>query len=575
MKRTVGAILTAISIFAVLSCNKDGDKTPATAVLGVSVKDAAGVIEIPKRQSKTFEVKLTSDPGPEEGLIVTLGANADLVEKYNAAHGTSYQMLPAEAYSLPSTPFLLPRYNKVSSLETITLKGQGCVPGETYLLPLVADKVEGGAAYEMPDDKAAYILFKMLLPEQEGEGTEDDPYILNKLSAFMKIGDMLREGETVYFKLATDIDLTDTEYSPASCEGNKKAFLDGDGHKVSNLTASIFSTLSGSVRNLVIDGAEISVSAANGGVLADIAEAGTTIRNVTVKNATLSNPGGIAGGLVGTFKGGSVEEVDVDCKVDGSQQVGGLIGRMEDGVLNGCVASGDVTSISYYSGGLVGLAIKATVKGCHASGNNVNNKSNYSRAGGLIGQFEGGLVEKSYATGDTQCAGHFGGGLIGVINGETEVRLSYATGKVILPSSGNKAGAGAFLGRLEKGPVTVSNCYSTGAVVADRWSGAFLGNTSDKNSVEITVTNCYTTSDISGITRVKGVFVGKTYTSVFTCTGFVGWNAAGDPFYGDGETVVSTTGNYLGAEGTVSSQAAALGWSTDIWDLSGDTPKLK
>jgi hypothetical protein len=147
MKRIVCSILSTLTLFIALSCNKSDDKTSVIASLGVSVKGTEDVIEIPKRQSKSFEVNLTSDPGPEEALIVTLGANAELVAKYNAAHGTDYQLLPAEAYDLPATPFLLPRYNKVSSLESITLKGAGCIPGEIYLLPLVANKVEGMAAY--------------------------------------------------------------------------------------------------------------------------------------------------------------------------------------------------------------------------------------------------------------------------------------------------------------------------------------------------------------------------------------------------------------------------------------------
>jgi hypothetical protein len=33
--------------------------------------------------------------------------------------------------------------------------------------------------------------------------------------------------------------------------------------------------------------------------------------------------------------------------------------------------------------------------------------------------------------------------------------------------------------------------------------------------------------------------------------------------------------NYVGAEGTLSAKATELGWSAEVWDLSGDFPKLK
>ena len=547
MKKIVGLALVALTMFSALSCKNDNEQSGPAAVLGVSVKGIENVVEIPRRQSQTFEVQLTSAPGPYNALTVRIGGSAELVEKYNAAHGTSYEMLPAEAYDLPAIPFLLPRYNKVSSLETITLKGAGCVPEQIYLLPLVPVKVEGDATYEVSEEDAAYILFKMLLPEQEGEGTEDDPYILNNVAGFQKLGAMLREGETVYYKLAADMDLEGIEWQSVSCEGNKKAFLDGDGHTISHLTAPLFAVLDGTVINLTIDGATIEGTVADMGVLAGKAGSANSVnalvaQNVTITNSTITNTNDRTGGLFGYLLGGVVENVEVATTVNGGQQVGGFIGRVDAGTVVNCSSSSNVTASGYYSGGFIGLAVNVTVKGCHASGKSVNNKSNYSRVGGLIGQMEGGLVEKSYSSVDVEGLGHFAGGL---------------------------------LGRLDKGPVTVTNCYCTGALVADRWSGAFLGNTNDKTAVDITVTNCFTTSDISGITRVKGVFIGNTYVSNFNCTGFIGWNTTGDPFYGTGTTVVATAGNYLGAEGTISSQAATLGWSTDIWDLSEDVPVLK
>lgn len=578
MKRIVCSILSALTVFMALSCSNSDEKTPVVASLGVYVKDAGDVIEIPKRQSKTFEVNLTSDPGPEEALMVTLGANADLVEKYNAAHGTSYQMLPAEAYDLPSTPFLLPRYNKISSLESITLKGAGCVPEEIYILPLVANKVEGSAAYEMLDDKAAYILFKMLLPDQEGEGTEDDPYILNNTNAFLKIGAMLRDGETVYFKLATDIDLDGTEWEPVNGEG-KKIALDGQGHAIKNLSASLFSVLEGSVQNLIIDGVNISATNASCGVLAGLAGSAekpnaVVAKDITIKNAEISNTNNRVGGLIGYLLGGVVENVNVECTVSGGQQIGGLIGRMEAGSLINCASSGDVTSTNYYSGGLVGYIETATVKGCSASGKVVNGSTGYSRVGGLIGQMQGGSVENCYATGDVEGLGHFGGGLIGVADTKAtiDISTSYATGDVKLPQTNNKAGAGGLLGYVEKGTVTISNCYSTGAITARRWSAGFLGR---NNTGIVTITNGYTKSDISGIAlaTAAGIVLGNNGGTV-SCSGFIAWNVSDKAFCFPADAI-PVAGNYYGTEGTITSHAVALGWSTDIWDLSADEPKLK
>ena len=57
-------------------------------------------------------------------------------------------------------------------------------------------------------------------------------------------------------------------------------------------------------------------------------------------------------------------------------------------------------------------------------------------------------------------------------------------------------------------------------------------------------------------------------------SGFVAWNTDNKAFCWP-EGIVPVTGNYYGNSGTVSSQAETLGWSTDIWDLSGELPRLK
>lgn len=527
MKKILGIILILLPCFLSLSCKKDGngENSGNVAVLSVNVKGADEVIEITKRQSKTFEVDVTANPGPDDALIITLGVNKDLVEKYNSENGTSYELLPAEAYTLPSNRFLLPRYNKVSSLESLTLKGAGCVAGEIYLLPIVATKVEGKAAYEMPDQNAAYILFKMLAPDSEGDGSAEDPYVIYKTEDFLKLGNQLIDGTTVYFKLATDIDLDGIEWTSVGGEG-KKIFFDGDGHKISNLKASLFSKVEGTIQNLTIENAEVNAGAANAGILAE--EANAEIKNVAIVNSTLTN----TGTATGTF---------------------------------------------------VGLAKKVTMIGCHASGSCISSSTGYSRVGGLIGDMREGSVENCHATVDVEGMGHFGGGLIGCAGAENtsiSISKSYATGKVYYNGTGNKSGYGGLVGRMEKGNLTITDCYATGAVKAFRWSGGFVGSVGQG---VLSITNGYTTSDISAIgpdnngNYQRGSVLGYIQTPVSTtikCKGFIGWKVGEGDFCFPADAV-SLSKNYYGSEGTVSSQATKLDWSTSVWDLSEDEPKLK
>lgn len=613
MKRIALFVLILIPCLFTLSCNKDkengggggnGKTSGNKASLGIVVNDAEGIIEVPQRQSKSFNMMVTAEPGPDDAITVKVGVDAGLVNTYNTDHGTAYKMLPAEAYELPSAGFLLPRYNKQSAYATLQLKGFGCDLEQVYVLPLVIAKVEGSAAYETPDDKVAYILFKMLPPQQQGAGTMDDPYLINDVEEFVKMDNLLLDNETTYFKLNDDIDFTDVEFTeenpwiPIDASNGRKVFLDGNGHTIKNFTADagIFSILCGTVQNLTIDGANVECLSKNkGGILAgnggqmddDENVTGTVnVKNVTVKNSTIVNEYNRTGALIGWFISGSAEDITVSgCSVSGGQQVGGIFGRIENGTFTNCSASGEVHSSNYYSGGFVGYVGTGTFLNCSTDTkvSNVLSEGNYARVGGLIGEMHGGSVEKCHATGDVEGTGHFGGGLIGVAdakNGDITITQSYANCKVAFTISGNKAGYGGLIGRMESGNVTVTDCYSTGSVKAFRWSAGFVG---DVNKGVLTITNGYCSSDISAIgpdgngNYECGIVVGKVRDASATtikCTGFVAWNVSDREFCFPTDAV-PLGGNYYGTEGTVSSQASTLGWDTSVWDFSSAEPKLK
>ncbi len=314
------------------------------------------------------------------------------------------------------------------------------------------------------------------------------------------------------------------------------------------------------------------------------------MKNVTIKSSKLTSDYRRAGAAIAYLKGGVVENVVSECPVIGQQQAGGLIGRVEGGSIINCSAAGDVKVEAYYGGGLIGYIANAegatelasvTVKGCHATGNVSNESGNYVRSGGLIGQTDCNLViEKCYATGNVTGSGHFGGGLLGLI-GKEEVTLNvskcYATGNITLPTGANWAHAGGLIGSMnKKSTVTISDCYATGTIVCERYSSGFLGSIYGAADSKLTITNSYTTSDVSGINRLFGIALGANSTATISCKGFIAWGTPSDtiPFCNPADAIPAD-GNYYGKEGTVSEHATAMGWSTDVWDLTGDLPKLK
>ena len=612
------AILVSVllpCIFA-LSCNKEkGEEEVKPAELSVVISDAQAIYEVPKNQSVSVNLVVVPDPVSAEAYTITLAANQGLVATYNAANNTSYQMLPSSAYSIAGTSVMLTRYGTQSTNCEIRLKGDGCELDTVYLLPITIDGVQGGTNFTAPDEKAAYILFKMTPAQQLGSGTEADPYLVDEMEAFEKVNSLLKEDATVYFKMTTDLDFKDIVFTAADYEGDKPnpwtpinsgdaelaakraIVFNGDGHKISNLKADkpLFATLVGRVENLVIENAVIEASGKDGAILAGVAGSAETasdivVKNVTIKSSKLTSDYMRVGALIGWLKGGIVENAESDAPVTGASRVGGLIGLMEYGQVINCSSTGNVKGDSYYLGGLIGYIADAsgsaviptiTVKGCHATGDVANDSGNYVRAGGLIGQTECNLVlEKCYATGNITGSGHYGGGLLGVI-GKEELTVSinkcYATGNVTLPTGANWAHAGGLVGSIaKKATLTIGDCYATGKIVCERYSSGFLGSIYGAADSKLTITNSYTTSDVSGINRLFGIALGVNSTATISCQGFIAWGTPSEtiPFCNPADAI-PTDGNYYGKEGTVSSHATALGWSTDVWDLTGDLPKLK
>lgn len=602
MKRFAIVVSLLLPCLLTVSCGKEnnGNEVAEPAQLGVVVKDVEGIVEVPKSQNTALEITVAANPGSAEAYTITLAANPGLVAAYNTANGTSYEMLPSEAYSFSSTTVMLPRYTAKSTPCELRLKGQGCVQDKVYLLPIVIDGVQGGTNFSAPDDKAAYILFKMTAAAAAGSGTQESPYIINSVDTFFLIDKLLKDNETVYFKMTEDIDFSTVTFSEenpwtpinyaSDDEGiaaaeNRKVDFDGNKHKISNFTAggALFANLSGSVRDLTIEKADIACLIGNvGAVLAGNAK-DVTIKGVTVKKSKINNDYKRSGGLVAWLKSGTIENVEVECDLVGDQQMGGLVGRVEEGSIINCSATAQVEANNYYAGALIGFAETVSVKGCKASGKVIANGS-YARAGGLIGEMHGGSVESSSANVEVEGPnGHFGGAFIGVADAVADITVSksFATGSARYTGTGNKAGYSGFIGRMEKGNLTVTDCYSTGAVKAFRWSAGFIG---DVNKGNLTINNGYTTSDISAIgpdgngAYQRGLVVGNIRSAdqtVITCSKFIGWKTNADDAFCFPADAVSTTGNYYGNEGTVTTQAVALGWSSDVWNLSGNAPILK
>jgi len=306
--------------------------------------------------------------------------------------------------------------------------------------------------------------------------------------------------------------------------------------------------------------------------------------------------------------------------------IGGLVG-VNSGTINNSYTSGNVSNTTGSDiGGLVGLN-NGTINNSHATGN-VSNTANrrWSNVGGLVGYGHStNTVSNSYATGAVTGTGWSVGGLIGLM-GLSSGTLSnaYATGNV----SGTEY-VGGLVGRLYAGAIsnayatghvsgtvldvgglvgygragtTISNSYSTGAVIGGLNVGGLIG------SSQGSITSSYWNTQTSGTSTSAGGS-GRTTEQMQAATSFTGFNFTTTPgATGNNWVMVDTDGTLnnaggatgaifpvlaseysttinnahqlqlmamnLGASYTLGSNvnAAATGLSTDIWASAGFTP---
>ena len=296
---------------------------------------------------------------------------------------------------------------------------------------------------------------------------------------------------------------------------------------------------------------------------------------VTVKNSSIEGASYL-GGLVGQV---AVVTTVSDCHVlnttvtSSSDNVGGLVGvpdcagaRFED-----CSSEGVTvrhTAAKRYAGGFVGNINKATVFERCTVKDVVIDAPSSQRVGGFVGQagrFDGSVithctVENATIAGSTNSAGFVG------VNYCPDINKCAVIGGSITANGNNVAG---FAGYPE-GNATLS---STMEVVGGERSeiGGFIGIAKGLVVVE----RCYAAGTVTGTHANTGAFAGKVDVATAAITGCIGWSAA-LPFAGFVvEGAENVKDNYAGSEGTISAQATALGWSAEVWDLSGDAPKLK
>ena len=234
----------------------------------------------------------------------------------------------------------------------------------------------------------------------EGNGS----YTVTSADGLMNVAELVNGGKTdINITLDKNIDLTGKDWTPigTSFDNSYTGTFDGGGHTITGLTVTTNDEYAGLF-----------------GYLSNFNNAAGTVKNVVMEGIqiTCNHRSGYAGGVVG-YSWGTIENCSVSGSVSATVSVGGVVGVQRDGSITGCSSSATVKG-TLNVGGVAGQTIfGATLTACYATGNviiEIAPTQNIS-GGGLVGFNDGISLLSCYATGNVTSTGsstgyvHIGG----------------------------------------------------------------------------------------------------------------------------------------------------------------------
>jgi hypothetical protein len=401
-----------------------------------------------------------------------------------------------------------------------------------------------------------------------GDGSAaDKAYLIGDKYQMQSMKDLMKAGDTRYFKLVDNIDMKDETWTRLNPNPYTAAiYLDGNGKKISNLNATLFDDLNGTVMNLTIEDAAVSGGSSTTGILANtIKTATSTVNNVDIKSSSVvatAYTGGLIGQIDNTAANTSVTNCDVSNTNVNGTLAGGLIGFANALVMvSGCTyTGGTVKATARYAGGLIASTSNydSIISDCHVEDATLESSSD--RAGGFAGLIHTNVQVKGCSVGTSSnrvtvtstrtTATANVGGFVGVNYGKitkdgNDVRnKAFVTVTSSNTTTGNSMQIGGFAG-YNTGTIEYSDANVNMTNLKGQYIGGFCGTLLQSGKIE----NCTETGTVSGNNYIGG-FVGvidSATTSITNCSSagtVTGASSIGG--FAGGCTANNKPGNFVG-----------------------------
>ena len=209
-------------------------------------------------------------------------------------------------------------------------------------------------------------------------------------------------------------------------DGNRKTITNLYINASQNNVGLFGYTMEGTIKNLTFEYANVTNTKTYTGILVGYAN-NSNLQNIKISNTCQIKGGKETGGIAGDFNGNAYNCVNY-ATVQGNNRVGGLFGycSVENSSITTCANYGNVTATSTDAGGLVGYFISGTIQDCA----NYGDVKGTERVAGMAGYVSKGKIQNVFnygnisATNSTDAGMAFGNST----NGTTEGMVAYYSG---------------------------------------------------------------------------------------------------------------------------------------------------
>ena len=427
------------------------------------------------------------------------------IESFNKDGVFHALVCPSEARPDQTFLELTVEYGDPKRTKTLTVKGVPAMEaGKSYTYPVIVGKntvkvgsvsVKDWTTGEAIDDGQTESMVSwsgktapFALTDSEGNAlgdSESDPILIENAEQLAYLAEQVNAGNSYlgkYFKQTTDINLIRRPWTPIG--GQNKNFsgnFDGNGKKIYGLKVNatagcvgLFGSVAGSIKNVVVESADIDASSGDVAVLCGYASY-STIENCTVRG-TVESTGSRIGGLAGRmYNSSTMRGCTAEVSVKGAAFVGGLCGYVLGSTVSGCsIVNSYVEGTDDFYGGVGGIAgvlknKNTVVEKCGFSGT-VKGARYVGGAVGRLFQYAVAKVSDCTVLADI-LSGGVGGGLVGQIvksndaTGESEF-LNCGFDGTVMNTGTDTAQLGAAVGE-DKSAATFTGCWYNADKIGD------------------------------------------------------------------------------------------------------------